>query len=170
MSSPFNSKSLVALSPVLNIDTLAIMPSENTFKTQVDLARAYLWAFQAISDVGAPSAVKSSLDLLAGTVSDFHKFIPFFDNHPLFIETVSSAYTAIDSYLTKHPTLEKPAGFPCITGMYTTAKNFSVANKRGKSFILFACTAPCVWLIDFIFSRYRSCKSPSGEENQSQEH
>ena len=162
MSSPFNSKSLVALSPVLNIDTLAIMPSENTFKTQVDLARAYLRAFQAISDVGAPSAVKSSLDLLAG--------IPFFDNHPLFIETVSSAYTAIDSYLTKHPTLEKPAGFLCITGMYTTAKNSSVANKRGKSFILFACTAPCVWLIDFIFSRYHSCKSPSGEENQSQEH
>ena len=131
MTSPYNSKRLIALSPVLNTSSLARMPSENTFKAQADLARAYLRAFQAISEVGAPEVVSSSLELLSNTVADFHKFIPFFDNHPLFIETVTATYTAIDGYLKKNPTIDKPVGFPRITGMYTTAKNFSAANKRG---------------------------------------
>ena len=113
------------------------MPSENTFKAQVELARAYLRAFQAVSDINAPAVVKSSLDLLADTVADFHKFIPYFDNHPLFVEIVSATYTAIDSYISKNPTLDKPAGFPRITGMYTTAKNFSAANKRGMYFFYY---------------------------------
>jgi hypothetical protein len=134
MSTPYNSKRLLYQAPALSVNVIASMPSENTFKAQVELARAYLRAFQAISEVGAPVAVKASLDLLADTVADFHKFIPFFDNHPLFVETVSATYTAIDSYIAKNPTLNKPDGFPRITGMYTTAKNFTAANKRGTSF------------------------------------
>ena len=61
MTSPYNSKRLVALSPVLNTSSLAQMPSENTFKAQADLARAYLRSFQAISEVQPSNLVENTV-------------------------------------------------------------------------------------------------------------
>src|SRR5882762_1863026 len=105
------------------------MPSENTFKNQVELVRAYLTAFEAIIKLDAPVATNSALMSLSDATGNFHHYIPYFDNRPLYIETISMAYIAMDNFFTKNPTVEKPHSFKRVAGLYGHAKNLSPAER-----------------------------------------
>ena len=129
---PYNSPCIVARNPEFTPSAAAkYMPSENTFKGHVDLINVYLSGFEAISKLDKPDAVKPQMDLLSSATSDLHKFIPYFDQHPSFIKTVDSVYTAINEFLTKNPTVDKPTGFLRVTGLYSTVKNLPPASKKG---------------------------------------
>jgi hypothetical protein len=107
------------------------MPSENTFKKQIELVQAYLGAFENVSKIDAPVVIKSSLEYLSSATSDLHKFIPHFNERPLYIETVVSAYEAMDSYFSKHTAVARPFSYTRVVGLYSMAKNLSSSERQG---------------------------------------
>jgi hypothetical protein len=84
--------------------------------------------------IDAPVVIKSSLEYLSSATSDLHKFIPHFDDRPLYIETVVSAYEAMDSYFSKHTAVAKPFSFNRVVGIYSMAKNLSSSERQGMNF------------------------------------
>jgi hypothetical protein len=113
----------------------AIMPSENTFKSQIDLIRAYLTAFEAIIQLDAPPAIKSALLALSDSASNLHNFIPYFNTRPLYIETITMVYNALDNFFLKNPHYERPFSYKRVAGMFSSVNNLSAAEKRGKVFL-----------------------------------
>ena len=70
------------------------MPSEKTFKQHAEMARSALNNFNAIHQLDAPGPVKTAFDELVAIIADFNNFVPFFVNHPLFLEIPLLACTA----------------------------------------------------------------------------
>jgi hypothetical protein len=115
------------------------MPSENTFKQHAESARSALKNFDAIRQLDAPGPVKTAFDELVAIISDFHNFVPFFVNHPLFLEVPPLAYTALEDFLSKNTTFERPALYARVTGLNTRIKESISSAKKGMgcSLILF---------------------------------
>jgi hypothetical protein len=107
------------------------MPSETSFKNQIELVQAYLGAFENISKIDAPVAIKGSLEFLSSATSELHRFNPYFTHRPLYIETVVLAYEAMDRYFSKHTAVAKPFTFLRVVGMYGMAKNLSTSERQG---------------------------------------
>jgi hypothetical protein len=110
------------------------MPSENTFNNQIELVHAFLGAFESIAKIDAPAAIKGSLESLSSATSDLHKFIPYYNNRPVYTETLSRSYEAMDQYFSRNPSVAKPFSFLRVVGLYSTAKGLSVAERQGMYF------------------------------------
>ena len=126
------------------------MPSENTFKSHIELINAYLTAFEAIIKLDAPPAIKTTLETLSVSVSDLHNYVPFFEKHPLFRETVCTVYTTLEDYFSKNPTVEKPFSFRRVAGMYGGTQNLTQAERHGMVFLVISLHN--FTILTFIFS------------------
>ena len=116
----------------LNIVSVNTMPSETSFKHHVDLVRSALKTFHAISQLDAPGPVKTAFDELVNVTADFNKFMPTFTNHSFFQELPPLVHTALEDFLAKHPTVDKPANFSKIVGLNARAQDsVHIASQRG---------------------------------------
>jgi hypothetical protein len=144
------------------LDTLSTnMPSESTFKQQVERARVLLKSFNTIRVLDAPGPVKTAFDELSAIASDFIKFVPFFTGHPLFQEVIPAIHSALEDFITKNPNFEKPSSFQQVAGLNTRAQDaLQNSAKKGMSSSYFKGK----FLLTLIFlSCYCGCQPSSGE-------
>jgi hypothetical protein len=114
------------------------MPSEISFKQHVELVRSALKTFHAISQLDAPGPVKTAFDELVNVTADFNKFMPTFTNHLLFQELPPLVHTALEDFLAKHPTFEKPANYSKVVGLNARAQDsIHISTRRGTSLLFF---------------------------------
>ena len=121
------------------------MPSENTFKSYIDLVRKAYKNFEAIKKLDVPSIVKTASDELIESAVGLVQFIPYFNRHPLFLEMIPKVHSTLDDYFSSNPAAKKPPDFKQIIGLKTgmSKENMQAATstKRGTwfpvSFILF---------------------------------
>jgi hypothetical protein len=106
------------------------MPSENTFKAQVEVARTALKNFNAIRQLDAPGPNKAAFDELVSSVEVFQNFVPFFVNHPLFQEIPVAAHTALEEFLSTHPNFEKPTGYARVLGLNARIRETTRSSAR----------------------------------------
>ena len=141
------------------------MPSESTFKSQVALARAYLASFEAMAKLDSPIAVQSAIENLCNTTSEFHRFIPYFDTQPLFIDTVTSVFDALDPYFKKNPSVEMPASFKRVIGLNSTVRNLPAATRKctSHSFYCYGFSFDNLSLVLPSFSSHHRGQSPRKE-------
>lgn len=125
------------------------MPSENTFKSQVELVRAYLKAFEVIAKLDAPAAVTDAVENLTASTADLHRFTPFFDSHPLFVETITMVYPILENFFKKNPTAVKPFSYKRLGSMFGGLSSPPPMTKKGD------CSSPfCHSINDSIVSYF----------------
>ena len=110
------------------------MPSETAFKNQIDLVHASLESFRNISKLDTPVATKGSLDALSTATSDLHKFIPYFNERQVYIDTLIEAYEALDAYFSKYTAVARPFSYNRVVGLYSMVNNLSSSQRQGTYF------------------------------------
>jgi hypothetical protein len=124
--------------PVDNKVSPSIMPSESSFKHQIEQTRSVLAKFEAIAAVGFPAATQPALDEVITVTNDFHKFIPFFVNDPRFFEAPLQVYKVLEEFFAKNPTYPKPTTFGKVTWFFNRSKSTTAsasAAKKGVSIL-----------------------------------
>ena len=110
------------------------MPSETAFKQHAESIRAALKMFQAISQLDAPGPVKTALDELVNVTAELNKFMPTFTSHSLFQELPPLVHNALEDFLMKHPSIEKPANYSKVAGLNARAlDSVQISARRGMS-------------------------------------
>ena len=144
------------------LDTSSIpnaMPSDNVFKQHADSVRAALKTFTTISQLDAPGPVKTAFDELVNVTADFNKFMPSFTSHPLFQELPPLVHTALEDFLAKHASFEKPANYSKIAGLNARALDSAqISAKRGMFPTFSPLSPPYSFVLD---SRYQRRQSSS---------
>ena len=113
------------------------MPSENTFIQHVEAARAALKNFNAVRQLDVPGPVKTAFNELVAVIAEFNTFVPFFVNHPLFLEIPPLACTALEDFLSKNAAFERPALYAKVTVLNARIKDSISGAKKGAWFASF---------------------------------
>lgn len=109
----FNQMSSV-LSFLLSVFT---MPSESSFKKQIELIRESLKNFSAVRNLKAPVLVKAAInDLIDATIA-LNPYIPYFLSHDLFQELVPAAYTSLTKFAADYPDFLMPKSMEKVAGL-----------------------------------------------------
>lgn len=116
------------------------MPSENTFKSHIEIIRKGLKNFEAVKSLDAPVLIKSALEELVTSTSGLAQFVPFFSRHALYMEVVPLAHSALADFFSANPSFEKPSGYKQVFGLDARLSKETVqpaSAKRGMFFFLF---------------------------------
>jgi hypothetical protein len=107
-----------------------IMPSENAFKKQAELASDALKAFVSVQHVKSTVIIKAAMvDLIDATVA-FNTFVPFFVSHALFQEIPPAVHAVLEKFSIKNPTFEMQPGIAKIAGLAARARD--ALTKKGR--------------------------------------
>jgi hypothetical protein len=123
------------LMPVDNKPYPYVMPSESSFKNQIELTRSALAKFEAIAVVGFRAATQPALDEVIAVTGDFNKYNPYFINDPRFFEAPTQVYKVLEDFFTKNPTYTKTTAYNKVIGLNQRSKIMaSTAAKKGTHF------------------------------------
>lgn len=112
------------------------MPSENTFKSHVEIVRKCFKNFEAVKALDAPALIKSALEELVTSTGGLAQFLPFFSRHALYLEVVPLVHNTLADFFSANPSFEKPSGYKQVIGLDTRLAKETVqpalVNKRGR--------------------------------------
>ena len=111
--------------------TRLIMPSENAFKKQAELASEALKAFVAVQNLKSTVIVKAAMTELIDATVGFNTFVPFFVSHPLFQEIPPAVNTVLEKFSIKNPNFDMPPGIAKIAGLDARVRD--TMTKKGQS-------------------------------------
>jgi hypothetical protein len=107
------------------------MPSESSFKKQVDLARDALKNFNTVKAFKSTVVARAAMiELLDSTVA-FNNFIPFFLKDPAFQELPMAVHTVLEEYSSNNPHFVMPASFSKVVALNTRVKDFILKGSKG---------------------------------------
>ncbi|KAF8811322.1 hypothetical protein BYT27DRAFT_7208724 [Phlegmacium glaucopus] len=84
------------------------MPSESSFKKQVQAAHNTLLNFKTVLPLKTLLLTKPALLKLINSTAAFANFVPFFLTHPLFQEVLPAVHNTIEDFKSKNPDFRLP--------------------------------------------------------------
>jgi hypothetical protein len=121
------------MSTSLNI---SIMPSESSFKKQVEIAREALKNFNTVKTFKSSVVARAAMvELIDATVA-FNSFIPFFLKDPAFQEIPTAVHTVLEEYSSQNPSFVMPTLYSKIISLDARVKDFVLNGKKGMLFFL----------------------------------